>query len=260
MIGLSHRSDDRLIVIGQRMAGCIAERQNHAPPAGQIGEHKCPRTRRFRCGVRCAQGAEHGGQSVGDQLEQALAAAQASEVVLAEVDDAEARRLVVVDDSRGGTGQEDLTASSSGADPRRSMHRDPGVSRRADVWLRGVNTHAHADLSCRWPGERRQGLLGVNSRGYGSPGAVESREEAVTRGVDLATAMCSQGCADELVMRCQKHAELGRPDASSEFGRALNVGKQEAHSSVRNGRHRHTTMCSGQRGSVHRQAAKRHTS
>jgi hypothetical protein len=87
--------------------------------------------------------------------------------------------------------------------------------------------------------------LGVNSRCDGIPGALESSEEAVTCSVDLATAMSSQGCPDELMMRCQKHGKVVLPNASSELGRALNVGEKQAYSSVRKGRQRHTTMCTG---------------
>jgi hypothetical protein len=62
--------------------------------------------------------------------------------VRAEIAQGNARKVLVVDQPRRRTRQQDLPAVSDGADAGRTMHADPDVATLPPVRLRGMEPHA----------------------------------------------------------------------------------------------------------------------
>ena len=98
----------------------------------------------------CLEGLAVGCQAVDRELEQALWSGQPFEAVLTEVDHVGIDDRLVLDDSCGCSGQQNLTAVPSRTDAGRTMHRDAGVSGLRAVRLSCVDPDADAEKALRF--------------------------------------------------------------------------------------------------------------
>ena len=151
VVVLDRCCDPSLVVSDQRGTGGIAKFLYHLSPTPQVGEDECSGPGRFRL-VGSPERVELGPQPVGDELEEALLAAQAFEPMFAEVDETATGGLIVLDDPCRGAGQQDLTAAPGAADSRGPVYRYARVAGRAEMRLASVNAHPHAELFCGQPG------------------------------------------------------------------------------------------------------------
>src|SRR4051794_18952218 len=109
--------------------------------------------------------------------------------MFAEVDQFDSRQLGVLDNPRGRVRHEDLASASGVADAGCAGHAEADISVFAEMRLGRVEAHPHEYFRARGPPERSKCELRLDCCRDGFSGAVESNEEAVAGGIDLASAL-----------------------------------------------------------------------
>jgi hypothetical protein len=170
--------DDGVVAGGGRERGLVPQHAQKRGPSREIRPEQSAED------VRAAQRLQRrelGGEPCDLQLEHSLRPNEILEPVLAEVAQADALEIEILDDSRGRGREEDLPAVTGGADPSRAIHADPNVPALAQMWLSGVESDADAQRLLE-PGDRP---LGRQSRTDGVACSLKNDEEPVAGRVDL---------------------------------------------------------------------------
>ena len=187
-----------------------------------------------------------GGQSVDDELEDALGMLQVLEPMLAQVAQGDACGKLAAHQLLGRERDQRLPAMRDGAQPGTAVDGGAVVVALAQVGLAGVQRHAHAQRrGCR-PGLGMQRLLEGGSGGDGIGGARKDGEAAVALAAwphDMPIVLGD----DLLDQRIMPHERLAHRIAVllPERGAALDVGEEEGDGAGRQLRHRRPSSRSG---------------
>ena len=160
------------------------------------------------------------------ELEDALRAAEALELVLAEVLERGAVRELVNDECGRGGREQHLTAVPGGHDARRAVQGRAEVVALARRRLPGVQPHANAEWSGLAPRLFQKVLLGAEAGADTVDGRVEDGHEAVADRLHDLAARALDGAAQDGVVALERLLH-GLLVLLPQAGAALDVGKEE---------------------------------
>ena len=119
------------------------------------------------------------------------------------------------------SGDEHLARRRGGEHACGEMHGDSANLTRGALDLAGVDSRTDLEP------EGTHGVTDGERRAYGARRAVEQREEAVTRGVDLVARESAELESYGSVMLCEQVCPRASPSSPHHLRRAHDVGEQE---------------------------------
>jgi hypothetical protein len=162
------------------------------------------------------------------ELEQPDRPVQVLELLLAQVGQGEPGVvfLLIGDDRLGRLRDQHLAAASGGADPRRPVHRQPGIPSPARDRVPGVNADPHPHPPIGRPGVTRQPHLDRQRAQHRLLGRGEGGEERVPLGVHLMAVVPGDGGADQPLVVGQ-HLRIPVAQRLDQPGRPLDISEQK---------------------------------